>query len=73
MILEMAGARSVEGKIRGWSAERQGQKGSERGAQFTPGPLPMLIVRDLTVDFPVAVIEYCESIFSLYLISNNSS
>ena len=39
-ILEMAGARSVEGKIRGWSAEHQVQKGSERGALFTPDPLP---------------------------------
>ena len=39
-ILEMAGARSVESKIRGWSAEHHVQKGSNRGALFTPGPLP---------------------------------
>ena len=31
-ILEQAGARSAEGKIGGRSLERQGQKGSERGA-----------------------------------------
>ena len=43
-ILEMAGAWSAEGKIWGWSAERQGQKGSERGALFTPGPLPQLTI-----------------------------
>ena len=41
-ILEMPGAWSAEGKIGRRSAERQGQKGSERGALFTPGPLPML-------------------------------
>ena len=29
-ILEMAGAWSAEGKIWGWSGERQSQKGSER-------------------------------------------
>ena len=49
-ISEIAGARSAEGKIGAWSverpgqkgrsAERQGQKRSERGALFTPGPLP---------------------------------
>ena len=39
-ILEMAGAWSAEDKIGGRSAERQGQKGLERGALFTPGPLP---------------------------------
>ena len=39
-ILEIAGAWSAEDKIGGWSAERQGQKGLERGALFTPGPLP---------------------------------
>ena len=39
-ILELAGARSAEGKIGGRSLERQGQKGPERGALFTPGPPP---------------------------------
>ena len=42
-ILEMAGAWSAEDKIGGRSAERQGQKVLERGALFTPGPLPVLI------------------------------
>ena len=37
-ILELAGARSAEGKIGGRSLERQCQKGSERGAPFTPAP-----------------------------------
>ena len=36
-ILELAGARSAEDKIGGPSLERQGQKGSERGALFNPG------------------------------------
>ena len=36
-ILELAGARSAEGKIGGRSLERQGQKGPERGADFTLG------------------------------------
>ena len=41
-IFEMAGAWSAEGKIRGRSAERQGQKGSERGALLTLGPFLMV-------------------------------
>ena len=40
-VLEIAGARSAEDKIGGWSAERKGQKGLERGAVLTPGPLPV--------------------------------
>ena len=47
-ILKMAEAWSAEGKIGGWSAERQGQKGSERGALFTPGPLPNVVYTDTT-------------------------
>ena len=39
-ILEMAGAWSAEVKIGRRSGERQGQKRSERGALFTPDPLP---------------------------------
>ena len=39
-ILELAGARSAEGKIGGRNLERQCQKGSERGALFTPAPPP---------------------------------
>ena len=34
-ILEIAGARSAKGKIACWSAERQSQKGSERGAPMS--------------------------------------
>ena len=51
-ILEIAGARSAKGKSGGWSAERQvqkgrsaerqGQKWSERGALFAPAPPPPL-------------------------------
>ena len=40
-VLEIAGARSAEDKIGGWSAERKGEKGLERGAVLTPGPLPV--------------------------------
>ena len=39
-VLEIAGARSAEDKIGGWSAECKGEKGLERGAVLTPGPLP---------------------------------
>ena len=47
-LREIAGAWSAEDKIGGWSAERQGQKGLERGALFTPGPLP---ISDLNYSF----------------------
>ena len=40
--LNMTAAWSVGDNIGGWSAERQGQKGSERRALFTPGPLPCM-------------------------------
>ena len=43
-VLEIAGARSAEDKIGGWSAERKGEKGLERGAVLTPGPLPSIFV-----------------------------
>ena len=41
-ILELAGARSADGKIGDRSLERQGQKGLERGALFTPALPPQL-------------------------------
>ena len=41
----MPGAWSADDKTGGWSAERQGQKGPERGALFTPGPLPKVYER----------------------------
>ena len=45
----MPGAWSAEDKIGGRSAERQGQKGLERGALFTPGPLPSIHITKIAM------------------------